>query len=118
MCLPFEPRASIRWRRYATNEANMNPLRAIRLWLRAFLNQRELDSEMEQEMRSHVEMQTQENIEAGMTPKQAYYAALRQFGWAESIKEDCREQWSVRVLDNLVRDLKSALRQLLKHKGS
>jgi len=42
---------------------------------------------MNQEMRSHVEMQAQENIEAGMPPEEARHATMRQFGWSESIKQ-------------------------------
>ncbi len=57
-------------------------------------------------MRSHIEMQTQENIEAGMNPEEARYAALRQFGWVESIKETCREQRGVRWIENLGQDVR------------
>jgi len=50
-------------------------------------DKRKLDAEMDEEMRSHIEMQTQENVDAGMSAEEARYAALRQFGWVESIKE-------------------------------
>ena len=70
----------------------MNTLQRIRLRLRALFCKRKLDAEMDEEMRSHIEMQTQENIDSGMKPKGARYAAMRQFGWVESIKEECRDQ--------------------------
>ena len=57
-------------------------------------------------MRSHIEMQTQENIEAGMKPEEARYAALRQFGWVQSIKDACREQRGVSWIENLDQDLR------------
>jgi len=44
-----------------------------------------LDERMDEEMRSHIEMQREENFEAGMNPEEARYAALRQFGWVESM---------------------------------
>jgi len=69
----------------------MNWLRKVQSRLQALFPKRDLDAQMDAEMRSHIEMQTQENIESGMNPEEARYAALRQFGWVESIKETCRE---------------------------
>src|SRR5271165_5601251 len=77
----------------------------------------ELDSEMHEEMRSHVEMQAQENIEAGMKPEEARYAALRQFGWVESIKETCREQRGIRWIEDFGQDLRYGARMLYKCPG-
>ena len=42
----------------------MNWWRKLQLRLRALFQKRKLDAEMDEEMRSHIEMQTQENIEA------------------------------------------------------
>src|SRR6266478_7737999 len=72
---------------------------------------------MNEEMRSHVEMQTRENIDAGMSAELARHAALRQFGWTESIKETCREQRGVTWLENLVQDVRFGLRMLRKNPG-
>jgi len=95
----------------------VNWFREIQLRIRALFRKRELDAEMDEEMRSHVAMRTQENIEAGMNPDEARYAALRQFGWVESIKETCRDQRGVRWLENLIQDLRFAARQLRKNPG-
>src|SRR6266498_3117715 len=84
---------------------SMNWLREIQFGFRALLGKQMLDAEMDDEMRSHIEMQTQENIEAGMKPEEARYAALRQFGWVESIKETCREQRGVSWIENLCEDV-------------
>ena len=70
----------------------MNSWRKFCSAVRALFHKSQIDSEMDEEMRSHLEMRTQENITAGMNPDEARFAALRQFGWTESIKEDCREQ--------------------------
>ncbi len=72
---------------------------------------------MDAEMRSHIEMRTQQNIESGMAPEEARYAALRQFGWTESIKEACREQRGVRWLEELLQDVRFGARQLRKSPG-
>src|SRR5687768_4684953 len=80
----------------------------------ALFRKTKLDAQMEHEMRSHIEMQTQENIQAGMTPEEARYAALRQFGWIESIKENCREQRGVTWVEEFLQDIRYGARMLLK----
>jgi predicted permease len=95
----------------------MNFLKQLKSRLAALFRKRELDADMNDEMRSHIEMRTQANIEAGMKPEEARYAALRQFGWTESIKEDCREQRGVTWLENLAQDLRYGARQLRKNPG-
>src|SRR5438093_6787924 len=93
----------------------MNWRRKLQLRFRALFQKRKLDWEMDQEMRSHIELQTQENIDAGMNPEEAHYAALRQFGWVESIKEKCRERRGVGWIENLVQDIRYGARMLRKN---
>jgi len=54
-------------------------------------DKRKLDAEMDEEMRSHIEMQTQENVDAGMSAEEARYAALRQFGEKATATPDIRK---------------------------
>src|SRR6266700_837071 len=95
----------------------MNWFHKLKLRLRALLHKRKLDTQMEDEMRSHIEMQAQENIESGMNSEEARYAALRQFGWVETIKETCREQRGVSWLENLAQDVRFSARMLRKNPG-
>ena len=95
----------------------MNWLRAIQTRFRSLFGKRKLDADMDAEMRSHIEMRTQANIEAGMNPEEARFAALRQFGWTEAIKETCREQRGVTWLENLAQDIRYGARQLRKSPG-
>lgn len=95
----------------------MTWLRTIQLRFRARFQKRKLDAEMDDEMRSHIEMRTQANIETGMNPEEARFAALRQFGWVESIKERCRDQRGVSRLENLVQDVRYGTRMLRKNPG-
>src|SRR6266567_1867947 len=90
-----------------------------KLWarIRALFQKRKLDTEMDEEIRAHIEMRTRENIKAGVPPDHARYAALRQCGWTESIKETCREQRGVTWLENLVQDVRFGLRMLRKNPG-
>ena len=95
----------------------MTWLRTIRLRFGALFHKRKLDAEMAEEMRSHLEMQTRENIEAGMAPEKARYAALRQFGWKDSIQETCREQRGILWLDQFLQDLLYGVRTLRRSPG-
>src|SRR6266700_3519925 len=95
----------------------MNWLPTLQRRFRALFHKEKLDARMDDEMRSHIEMQTQENIEAGMKPEEARYAALRQFGRAESIKDTCREQRGVSWIENLSQDVRYGARMLRKNPG-
>ncbi len=95
----------------------MNWLHRIRLRLRALSQKEKLDAQMDDEMRSHIEMQMRENIEAGMRPEEARYAALRQFGRVESIKETCREQRGLTWIETLGQDVRYGARMFRKNPG-
>src|SRR5258708_28885782 len=95
----------------------MNFLNQLKSRFSALFRKRELDADMNTEMRSHIEMRTQENIEEGMNPEEARFAALRQFGWTESIKETCRDQRGISWVENLAQDIRYGARQLLKNPG-
>jgi putative ABC transport system permease protein len=81
------------------------------------LDKEKLDARMDDEMCSHIDMQTQENIEAGMKPEEARSAALRQFGWVESIRETCREQRGVSWIEDFGQDIRYGARMLYKYPG-
>src|SRR5438552_8265063 len=53
-----------------------------------------------------------------MNREEARYAALRQFGWVESIKQTCREQRGVNWIEHSIQDFRYGLRMLLKNPGS
>jgi predicted permease len=91
----------------------------MKLWskFRALFRRRKLDTEMAEEMRLHLELQTKRNVAAGMNPDEARYAARRTFGGIEQIKEQCRDQRSWMWLEQTLRDVRFAGRMLRKNRG-
>lgn len=85
--------------------------------LTAFFRRKKLDADMAEEMREHLARRTEANRAAGMTPDEARYAAQRQFGGVEQLKEIAREQRGWPWLDALGRNLRFAFRQLRKARG-
>ena len=85
--------------------------------LRAVFKKDALDREMSDEMRAHLDLQTEINLRAGMKPDEARFAALRKFGHAEGIKETVRDARGMPWLEELGADLRYGARQLRKAPG-
>ena len=83
----------------------------------ALFRKEELDRQLSDELSFHLEKQIEMNIAAGMSAKDARYAALRRFGGVEQVKEDCRDAWGVRFIDTLLQDIRFALRMMVKNAG-
>jgi predicted permease len=75
------------------------------------------EDELDEELQHHIALKTQENMEAGMTPEEARYAALRAFGGVEQKKEECRDTGRFRFLEDFIRDLRHGVRQLRRNRG-
>jgi predicted permease len=71
-----------------------------------------LDTEMEREMAFHLDMSTQRNIGRGMAPEAAQRQARLAFGSAEAMREAAREAYRARFVENVLTDIRFALRGL------
>ncbi|HEY6938290.1 MAG TPA: ABC transporter permease, partial [Terriglobales bacterium] len=87
-------------------------LYTVPLRLRSLFFRQRADEELNEELRDHLELQTQENIARGMPPEAARYAALRALGGLTQIEEECREKRGVHMIENFVQDLRYGARQL------
>src|SRR5215213_756934 len=70
------------------------------------------DDELEREIRTHLEVEAEERVADGMSEMDARYAARRAFGNVTRTQEDVRAVWTRRWLDEIVQDLRYALRTL------
>ena len=77
----------------------------------------QFDRDLEEEMRLHRELREQEQIEAGVTPEEARYAARRKFGNDLVLREESREMWRWNWLEYFVQDIRFALRMLARNPG-
>jgi putative ABC transport system permease protein len=77
----------------------------------------ELDRQLNAEVRFHIEMETEKNVQRGMSRDQASLRALRDFGPMEKHKEETRDARGVSWFEMLVADLRYGARSLLKRPG-
>src|SRR6266436_3109131 len=73
--------------------------------------------ELDDDIRDHIERETQDNIERGMSPEKARYAAIRKFGNVTRVKEETREVWGVVWFEQLLADMRFGVRMLRKNSG-
>ncbi len=95
----------------------MTPLRVLFSKLTDLFRKARLEQQLDEDVRTHLEMLTEENLRRGMAPEEARYAAMRQFGNVSSMKEECRETWSIRIIEELIQDVRYGLRQLRRNPG-
>lgn len=82
------------------------------LHLRDRFRRKQVDRELSDELRDHLEQQTQVNLEKGMSEPDARYAALRSMGGVTQIEQQCRDARGHNFLESVLQDLRYGFRQL------
>lgn len=95
----------------------MRWLAKISFYLKSLFLKTRLDAQLAEEVRTHVEMATEANVAKGMTPEEARYAALREFGNVAGVQERTRDEHGWVWLDGLGRDLRFSFRSLRRSTG-
>jgi len=82
-------------------------------WTR-FLRRKKWDEERAHELRSHVEIEADENVSRGMLPNEARYAANKKLGNVTQIREEIFHMNSMAFVETMLQDLRFAFRMLRK----
>jgi putative ABC transport system permease protein len=95
------------------------PLSAkARSLLRNLFSNRRVEVDLDEEVRAHLDLLTDENIRAGMPPEEAQRAARVELGGIEQVKEQVREERLGTWLASIASDCRYGLRQLREHPGT
>lgn len=93
-------------------------MKLLRAWIQRLagtfggaLRERELADEIE----AHLQMHIDDNLRSGLAPDEARRQAVLKLGGVESTKQACRERSSLPLLENLLQDVRFALRQLARN---
>lgn len=86
-------------------------------WWQCLTRRRQMEDQLEKELRFHLEKHINELIARGVDPAEARRLAHLEIGGPEQVKEQCRDARGTRWLEDLVQDARYALRTLRKNPG-
>ena len=87
---------------------------AVPLRLRSIFRRNQVEEELEEEFRFHLDQLITQEMAAGKTPEEARHAALRAMAGIERQKENCRDMRRVPYLENFLHEFRQACRALLR----
>ncbi|MGD0010355.1 MAG: permease prefix domain 1-containing protein [Terriglobia bacterium] len=79
------------------------------LRLRSLFQKSRVEQEVTDELRFHLERLIEEKVGKEMTPEEACYAALRELGGVEQIKEECRDMRRVNYIESFFQAVRYGL---------
>ncbi len=95
----------------------MKALRAWMLRIASLFEKERRDRELADKIESNIQLHIEDNLRAGMTPREARGQALLKFGGVEPAKESYRERRGIPLLETLWQDIRFALRMLARAPG-
>jgi putative ABC transport system permease protein len=95
----------------------VRPLRATWIRFRNLFRTRELNHELEEELRAHMDLDIADNLRVGMSPAEARRQALLKLGGLEQTKAHYRAAAGFPLLESIGQDLRFAFRSLGKSPG-
>jgi predicted permease len=85
--------------------------------LRALFRGQQMDAEVDEELRDHLEREAEKYRREGMAPDEALRRARMVLGGSEQVKQQCRESRGTKFMDDLLQDLRYAMRSFAKTPG-
>ena len=95
----------------------MKLLSSVRTFLAFVFHRSRVEGEMEEELRSHLQIRADDLQRQGLSRAEAERQARVEFGGFERYKEECREALGSRLLGELIADLRYGLRQFRRTPG-
>jgi predicted permease len=92
-------------------------LHRIGFRLQALFQKKRIEADLSADIQAHLAMRTEANLAAGMSPEEARCAAQREFGGVDQAKERYHDERGVRWLEDGLRDVRHAVRSLLRDQG-
>jgi putative ABC transport system permease protein len=89
----------------------------LRSWMRATLLRSRMESEMDAELRFHMEAHAEDLIRGGVPRQEALRRARLEFGGIDRAKEECREARGANLIETLAQDMRFGARMLRKNPG-
>ncbi|MGH9161227.1 MAG: ADOP family duplicated permease [Vicinamibacteraceae bacterium] len=86
-------------------------------WWKHLLGRKRIDTQLDQEFSDHIERLVTDYMRTGMSEVEARRTANLAFGGVERMKEACRDVRPTRWMENIVQDVRYALRQLRRQPG-
>ena len=83
-------------------------------WWRSLFLRRSRETELDRELRFHIEEMTEAHIAAGLAPEEARRQAMIEFGGREQIKEDLRDVHRIAIMDRTLANLRAGFRFMRK----
>ncbi|HMC76537.1 MAG TPA: ABC transporter permease [Vicinamibacterales bacterium] len=91
--------------------------RRLSVRLGSLFRRERLERELDAELRYHLDMLIEQNIQGGMSPDAARREARRLFGTVEGIKDDVRDSWLSRFVEVAAQDIRYGVRSLRRNRG-
>ena len=86
-------------------------------WLRAILQRSRMETEMDAELRFHIEAYADDLVRSGVPQPEALRRAQLEFGGIERAKEECRDARGLNLVEAMAQDLSYGVRMLRKNPG-
>ena len=92
-------------------------IRDVLMRIRGFAQRHTMERRLDDEMRFHLDMLAEQQRRAGLSPTEARRRALAAFGGMERFKDDARDEYRSRLLDELGQDIRYAVRVIRRNPG-